>query len=70
MNDTESYTELPDDKEDTKAMSKVNKLTRDHKQQLTNDEINYITKFTCKTSNFYGLPKVHKSATIKAAIQK
>lgn len=70
LNDTENYTELPNGNEDANIMKKIDKLTKEHKQQLTNDEINYIKNFTYKTSNFYGLPKIHKSATIKAAIEE
>lgn len=33
-------------------------------------EIDYIQHFTYKTSNFYGLPKIHKSPTIQSAIQE
>lgn len=70
LNDTKNYTELPNGNEDANIMKKINKLTKEHKQQLTNDEIDYINNFTYKTSNFYGLPKIHKSAAIKAAIKE
>ena len=36
-----------------------------HKESVTEKEKEYITKFTFRNSNFYGLPKIHKSETIK-----
>ena len=35
-----------------------------------NKEIDYLVNFTCQTSNFYGLPKVHKSDIIAKAIEE
>ena len=31
---------------------------------MTRNEINFLLKFECKTSTFYGLPKIHKSQII------
>ena len=36
-----------------------------HKEYVTEKEKEYITKFTFRNSNFYELPKIHKSETIK-----
>ena len=34
-------------------------------KKLTKKEIEFLIKFDCKTSTFYGLPKIHKSKTIE-----
>lgn len=47
------------------VMKKLNQLVNIHRKCLTDKETDYLTNFECKTSNFYGLPKVHKSDTIK-----
>ena len=49
------------------VLSKLNKLIDNHGNGLTTKEIDYITNFECKESNFYGLPKVHKSKQITDA---
>ena len=36
----------------------------------TDKEREYITKFQCKTSNFYGLPKIHKSKAIEEKVKE
>ena len=41
-----------------------NKLIKKYKQNLTVNEFNYLSKFEVKISNFYGLPKIHKSEKI------
>ena len=38
--------------------------------ETTSKEKDYIQNFTWKTSNFYGLPKIHKSQHITEAIKK
>ena len=35
-----------------------------YRKCLTEKEMDYLTNFNCKSSNFYGLPKIHKSKTI------
>lgn len=37
---------------------------------MTDKEVDYICNFKCKTSNFYGLPKIHKSKIISDACSK
>ena len=37
---------------------------------LTNKEIDFLLNFDCKTSTFYGLPKIHKSETIEKACKE
>ena len=55
----------------TKAiLSKLNKLIKECGNGLTDKEEDYIKDFVCKESNFYGLPKVHKSKIIRDACSK
>ena len=44
---------------------KLEDFVEQHKESVTEKEKEYITKFTFRNSNFYGLPKIHKSETIK-----
>ena len=37
---------------------------------LTNKEKDFLLNFECKTSTFYGLPKIHKSKTIENACKE
>ena len=69
LSDKEIYTELTNGNEDEKIMRKLKKLTKEHENELTKPETDYIQNFTHKTSNFYGLPKIHKSKEIKDAVQ-
>ena len=55
---------------DKQVMRKISKLVDNFKSELTVKEIKYLTKFEYKTSNFYGLPKIHKSYLIKSAMEK
>ena len=48
-------------KQTFKKIQKVIGLAKD----ITRNEINYLLDFDCKTSTFYGLPKIHKSKLIK-----
>ena len=48
---------------------KVGNLVRTHAQQLTDKKKKYIKNFAWRTSNFYGLPKIHKSKSIKDAVE-
>lgn len=43
---------------------KYNRLIKKYKSSLTEKELDYLQRFEMKTSQFYGLPKVHKSQTI------
>ena len=56
----------------TKKFSKTLKcltLTCQIQQLFIKEEQDFLTKFSFLTSNFYGLPKVHKSKIIQEAIQ-
>ena len=69
LSDTETYVELDQNKDDL-VMKKIKRLTRQYEHELTKQEIDYIQNFSWRTSNFYGLPKTHKSWTINNAIKK
>ena len=47
-----------------KILAELQKLVEQFRNSFTDKEREYITKFQCKTSNFYGLPKIHKSKAI------
>ena len=49
---------------DKKVMKNIVEHVQKHKTCLTNKEIDFLTKFEWKTSNFYVLPKIHKCKTI------
>ncbi|XP_045209259.2 uncharacterized protein LOC123561103 [Mercenaria mercenaria] len=49
---------------------KYNKLIVEFQYCLTDKEIDYLQNFEVKTSNFYGLPKVHKSKHISELCKK
>ena len=53
---------------DKKVMTNLTKLVQKYHNSLTKKEIDYLTKFNFTTSNFYGLPKVHKLDKIAEAV--
>ena len=55
---------------DKTILEKLSKLVNKYQRDLTKKETDYLTNFSCKTSNFYGLPKVHKSDVITKAIEE
>ena len=57
------YKQLDDDPY-KKVKKEYEKLITNFKNGLTEDEIDYLIKFERKESNFYGLPKIHKSKEI------
>ena len=42
----------------------------EHKECLTEKEVDYLTKFDWQSSNFYVLPKIHKSSTITNKVKE
>ena len=54
---------------DNKVMAELKRMVTKHEKILTKQEANYLTKFSFTTSNFYGLPKIHKSAIIAETIK-
>ena len=52
-----------------KVVKDLEKLVAKFSNCLLKEEQDFLTKFSFLTSNFYGLPKVHKSKIIQEAIQ-
>ena len=48
-------------------MKKYRSFLNKHKTELTDKEFDYLVNFECKSSNFYGLPKIHKNKKITEA---
>lgn len=69
LQDHQFYTKL-EQNEDRRTMLKIEKLTRKYQDNLTDNEIEYLTKYEVKSSNFYGLPKIHKCKNIQEKRQK
>lgn len=67
LNDTTTYIEVSENK-DHAVINKIKRLSIKFNNVLTKKEKDYITNFDYKTSQFYGLPKVHKSDQIKNMI--
>ena len=51
-------------------MKGIAKIIEKYKDNLTKKEKEYLTSFSYNTSNFYGLPKIHKSKLIQNAIKE
>ena len=49
---------------DAKVMKGIAKIIEKYKDNLTKKEKEYLTSFSYNTSNFYGLPKLHKTKLI------
>ena len=64
--DTEYYEKF-DQNPHKEIMKKYRSFLNKHKTELTDKEFDYLVNFECKTSNFYGLPKIHKSKEINEA---
>ena len=68
LEDPQSY--RPIDKNiDKKTMSKISELCEKNNTVLTKKEVEFLTNFSPRTSNLYGLPKIHKSEEIKNSIR-
>ena len=48
-----------------KVMKGIAKIIEKYKDNLTKKEKEYLTSFSYNTSNFYGLPKIHKCKLIQ-----
>lgn len=69
LQDHQFYTKL-EQNEDRRTMLKIEKLTRKYQDNLTDNEIEYLTKYEVKSCNFYGLPKIHKCKNIQENVKK
>ena len=56
------------EKEDIRTFKELKKLVNTHKDCLTKKEIDYVTNYEWKTSNFYVQPKVNKCKILKDII--
>ena len=54
---------------DKKVFKDLEKLVAKFSNCLLKEEQDFLTKFSFSTSNFYGLPKIHKSKIIQGATQ-
>ena len=71
LNDQQSYQEV-DATRNSDAQKNLNSYVwkYEDKEEITEQEADFLLKFNVKHSNFYGLPKVHKSAEIMNAIRE
>ena len=67
--DNQKYYKRVDTKYDKKVMNTLKKFVKKYENISTDRKRDYPINFTHKTSNFYGLPKVHKSEIIKEQIK-
>jgi hypothetical protein len=51
-----------------KVMNKLKTIINKNGQGLTAEETEYLFSFDIKTSNFYGLPKIHKTQMINGNV--
>ncbi|XP_014778431.1 uncharacterized protein LOC106875004 [Octopus bimaculoides] len=65
-----TYYEKINNYSQSKIKTKLSTLIQQFQQGLTQKETDYLTRFDCKTSNFYGLPKIHRSEAINEACNK
>ena len=69
LNDETTY-KMVEGNCDAKVMKGRAKIIEKYKDNLTKKEKEYLTSFSYNTSNFYGLPKIHKSKLIQNAIKE
>ena len=67
LNDANTY-QKTDQKCDNGVMKRIGELANKYKSPLRKAEKLYLTSISFSTSNFYALPKVHKSKQINEAI--
>ena len=58
-----------DNKSDKHCFTKLKCLMDQHRACLKDSEYKYITNFEWRSSNFYGLPKIHKSESIISKVK-
>ena len=67
LNDDKAYENIHINN-DKVAMQKIMKITEKYIFLLTANKIKYLTSFESHTSQFYGMPKVHKCKSVIDAI--
>lgn len=68
LNDNKFYEQIPENI-DRQIIKDIRKLVEDY-SDITKKEKDYLIDFECKTSQLYGLPKIHKSQQILSAIEE
>ena len=69
LNNNEYYEEVDSDPSGI-VYERIRTFTEKHKEMLTQKEYDYLVNENYKISNFYMLPKLHKSAEINTIIQE
>ena len=68
--DSDAYELVADKNIDKKVMQKIEEYTEKYSDLLEPEETKYISDFKYSTSNFYVLPKVHKSKDITRIVEE
>lgn len=68
LNDPEYYKHVEENQE-KKTLSKIKQFVNENLSNITTKERDYLINFDARESQFYGLPKVHKSLQIKNAVE-
>ena len=71
LNDSDYYHKIPHQREH-ETLQKVKDFATKYleAEELTDKEADFLTEFEVKSSNFYGLPKVHKSKLVLDAVRQ
>ena len=70
LSDTAFYNNLDHSDPSAIVQDRVNKFAEKYKSVLTNNEYDFPTKRYHKISNFYMLPKLHRSKEINEIIHR
>ena len=70
LNDETTYKEINNENIEKEIFIKIKRLVRKYADHLTEKETEYLTNFEYKSSNIYGLPKVHKCNKILSNSQQ
>ena len=65
-----NYYEIVQRYNQNRIMNNLKVILHLYKKCLTDKELDYLTNFQAKTSNFYGLPKIHKSKMINVKCEQ
>ena len=69
LNDSETY-KIIESNSDEKVIENHRKHVEKYRSCLTDKEYNYLSKYERQSSNFYVLPKIHKSKNIIESIKQ
>ena len=65
IDNDDNYYKLDTNSGEKTTKKKYKEFLEQHADNLTKKELDYLTRFEIKESNFYGLPKVHKCKEIQ-----